>query len=72
MGIKKVKLNYKPYAVRNINEIAYVADLSERLYALNKSLDRKFAINRMETQNVGEDAKDYIVKNSGHTKKLTR
>lgn len=72
MGIKRVKLNYKPYAARKTNEIAYVVDLSERLYAINKSLDRKAARNRMETQNVGEDAKDYIVKNSGYTKKLTR
>ena len=31
MGIKRVKLNYKPYAARKTNEIAYVADLSERL-----------------------------------------
>ena len=32
MGIKRVKLNYKPVATRKTNEIAYVADLSERLY----------------------------------------
>lgn len=37
MGIKKVKLEYKPVAKRKINEIAYVVN-SEYVKAVNRSI----------------------------------
>lgn len=40
MGIKKVKLDYKPVAKRERNEIAYVVS-SEHVEAVNRSIKQK-------------------------------
>lgn len=60
MGIKKVKLDYKPVAKRETNEIAYEVDHSH-VEAVNRSIEKKVARNLYEQQD-HSDAKHFICK----------
>lgn len=65
VGIKKVKLNYQVVAKRESNEIAYVISDSNRMRALENSLNNKFERNRNEQLHVYKEAAKYLVKSSG-------
>ena len=60
MGIKKVKLDYKPVAKRERNEIAYVVS-SKHVEAVNRSIKQKIERNILEQQN-HSSAKEFICK----------
>ena len=61
MGIKKVKLNYSPVAVRQSNEVAYEVS-SDHVNAVNKSTDRKVQRNEAEKNASRDVAARYIVR----------
>ena len=61
MGIKKVKLNYSPVAVRQSNEVAYEVS-SDHVNAVNKSIDRKVQRNEAEKNASRDVAARYIVR----------
>lgn len=61
MGIKKVKLNYRPVAVRRTNEAAYEVP-SDCVNAVNTGIARKVQRNEAE-QNASRDvAASYVVR----------
>lgn len=47
MGIKRVKLNYKPIIKRRSNEVAYVVSTSH-VNAVNRSIENKIKRNQAE------------------------
>jgi len=61
MGIKKVKLNYSPVAVRRSNEVAYEVS-SDHVNAVNKSIDRKVQRNEAEKNASRDVAARYVVR----------
>ena len=61
MGIKKVKLNYSPVAVRQSNEVAYEVS-RDHVNAVNKSIDRKVQRNEAEKNASRDVAARYIVR----------
>lgn len=61
MGIKKVKLNYSPVAVRRSNEVAYEVS-SDHVNAVNKSIDRKVQRNEAEKNASRNVAARYVVR----------
>ena len=61
MGIKKVKLNYSPVAVRQSNEVAYEVS-SDHVNAVKKSIDRKVKRNEAEKNASRDVAARYIVR----------
>lgn len=61
MGIRRVKLNYRPVAVRQTNEIAYEVS-REHLNAVNKSIGRKIQRNETEKNASRGVAAGYIVR----------
>lgn len=61
MGIKKVKLNYHPVAVRRSNEIAYEVS-SDHVNAVNRSIGRKVQRNEAEKNASRDVAARYVVR----------
>ena len=61
MGIKRVKLNYRPVAVRQTNEIAYEVS-RDHINAVNKSIGRKILRNEAEKSASRGVAAGYIVR----------
>ena len=61
MGIKRVKLNYRPVAVRKTNEIAYEVS-RDHINAVNKSIGRKIHRNEAEKNASRGIAAGYIVR----------
>lgn len=64
MGIKKIKLNYKPIAERTCDEVAYVVS-SDRVDSVNRSIANKVERNAYELRESYLDAMSYTVKASG-------
>ena len=60
MGIKRVKLNYRPVATRKSNEIAFIVSKSH-LNAVNNSIRSKIDRNKEERIQSSKKAKDYHV-----------
>lgn len=60
MGIKRVKLNYKPIMKRRSDEIAFKVSHAH-VNAVNKSIDQKIKRNAIERQESYLKANDYIV-----------
>lgn len=60
MSIKRVKLNYRPVAIRKSNEIAYVVSQGH-LDAVNNSIRNKVERNKGEREESLKSAKDYHV-----------
>lgn len=54
MKIKRVKLNYIPYATRKSNEVAYIVS-SDHVNAVNKSINHKVYRNALEKQETYAD-----------------
>lgn len=61
MGIKKVKLNYQPVAVRHANEIAYEVP-SAHVNAVNGSIAKKVQRNEAEKNASRDVAARYVVR----------
>lgn len=61
MGIKKVKLNYRPVAIRKSSEIAYEVS-SDHVNAVNQSIYRKVQRNETEKNASRDVAARYIVR----------
>ena len=61
MGIKKVKLNYRPVAVRRSNEIAYEVS-NDHVNAVNRSIARKVQRNETEKNASRDVAARYVVR----------
>lgn len=61
MGIKKVKLNYRPVAVRQANVVAYKVS-SDHVNAVNRSISRKVQRNEAEKNASREVAAGYVVR----------
>ena len=60
MGIKRVKLNYKPIAKRKCNEIAFVVS-KEHMQGLNNSIYNKVKRNQYEKRQSTISAKEFHV-----------
>lgn len=71
MGIRKVKLNYEPIAVRRNFEIAYEVS-SDHVNAVNRAIGLKIERNAIERQESEKSSKDFVVKESGHSLTLKR
>ena len=61
MGIKRVKLNYKPIIKRRCNEVAYVVSTSH-VNAVNRSIENKIKRNQAELDSSYLEASNYVVK----------
>ena len=61
MGIKRVKLNYKPIIKRRSNEVAYVVSTSH-VNAVNRSIENKITRNQAELDSSYLEASNYVVK----------
>lgn len=61
MGIKKVKLDYRPVVVRQSNEIAYEVS-SDHVNAVNGSISRKVQRNEAEKNASRDVAARYVVR----------
>ena len=61
MGIKRVKLKYRPVATRKSTEIAYEVS-SDHVNAVNRSIGRKIQRNETEKNASREVAARYIVR----------
>lgn len=61
MGIKKVKLNYRPIAERQSNKKAYEVS-SDHVNAVNKSISRKVQRNEAEKNASRDVAARYVVR----------
>lgn len=60
MGIKRVKLNYKPIIKRRSNEVAYVVSTSH-VNAVNRSIENKIKRNQAELDSFYLEASNYVV-----------
>lgn len=61
MGIKKVKLNYRPVAIRQTDAIAYEVS-SDHINAINGSIGRKVQRNEAEKNASRDAAARYVVR----------
>lgn len=61
MSIKKIKLHYRPVAVRKSTEIAYEVS-NAHVNAVNRSIDKKIQRNETEKNASREVAARYIVR----------
>ena len=69
MGIKKVRLNYEPIAVRRTHEVAYKIS-RDHVNAVNHSIETRIYRNAIERQESEKSAKDFVVKEKGPVLKL--
>ncbi len=61
MGIKKVKLNYRPVATRRSDKIAYEVS-NDHVNTINRSINRKIQRNEAEKNASRDVAAKYLVR----------
>ncbi len=71
MGIKRVKLNYRPIAKRKSDEIAYIVS-KKHINALNKSIQNKINRNQIERIESSISAKDFHITSNSNNLSLVK